>query len=211
MFRSRGLGASNSLSRGPKRPLLPNLAQQPFTAAQKASLNARAMVVNNTQPYVNPSISFFNPPADNQPGTVTPQNGAPNYPAIGMGPIPVITLQVPSGLFLVIRELSIVHIGGNPPDFTGRVIWRVLKNVAGIRGLNSLNAQYGTFAAPKSVVLTGVENDIFTVTVELPALLPDGVTPNPGEPAGSQTAASFDYWSYPLSEAIQTSSSATGS
>jgi hypothetical protein len=202
MIRSRrGLGASASLSNGPQRPLLPNLARSPFTAAQKRSLDLRAQAVNNTSPYINPDLSFYNPPADSTPLTVTPQNGAPGYPGVGLGAITVITYVVASGLMVVIRELSIVHIGGNAPDFTGRVIWRVVKNGAGIRGLNSLNAQYGTFAAPKSLVLTGVENDIFTVTVECPALLPNGVTPNPGMAAGQATAASFDGWTYPIAEA----------
>jgi len=203
-MRSRFLGAGNpSLSRGPQTPLLPSLGDQPFSSDQKRSLDARAMLVDSTPAYVNPNLSFFNPPADNNPFTVTPAP-APNYPAIGAGPITVISWKVPTGLFSVIRALSIVHIGGNAPDFTGIVIWRVLKNGAGIRGLNNLNAQFGTFANPKPVVLVGVENDIFTVTVECPALLPDGTPSLVPMPAGSQTAASFDGWTYPLKQSIST-------
>lgn len=201
------LGNGNpSLSRGPRRPLLPSLVDLPFTSYQKQALNARAQVIEATPGYINPGLSFYNPPADNTPFTVTPVNGAPLYPGLGLGPIPVISYVVPVGLFGVIRALAIVHIGGNAPDFTGQVIWRVLRNGAGIRGLNALNAQYGTFAQPKPVVIVGVENDIFTVTVEVPAFLPDGVTPNVPMPAGSTTAASFDGWTYPINEAISSGS-----
>lgn len=208
-LRGRYMGDSNSsLSRGPRTPLIPLLGQMPFTQEQKLALDARALVIDKTPPYINSQLSFYNPPADNDPFSVTPINGAPSYPTIGAGAVPVISYVVPVGLLAVIRLMSIVHVGGNPPDFTGQVIWRVLKNGAGIRGLNNLNAQYGTFAAPKPLVLVGVENDIFTITVECPAFLPDGVTPNPGPPLGSVTAASFDGWTYPLKEAIQP---ATGS
>lgn len=191
-----------SLSRGPRRPLLPNLAQQAFTPFQKAALDLRARALNRAPNYVQAALSFFNPPADSSPFTSTPQNGSVPYPAIGAGPVTVIQKVVDIGCFLVINALSVVHIGGNDPSFTGIVIWRVLQNGTGIRGLNALNAQYGTFAQPKRVVITGVENDIFTVTAECPSFLPDGVTPNPGPPGGSTTAASFDGFTYPLSEAI---------
>jgi hypothetical protein len=199
------MGQNVSLARGPKLPLLARLNVMPFSNAQKAALDARAQLVDTTPAYVNPNLSFFNPPADNSPFTITPQP-APSYPLPGTGPIAVISYTVAAGLFSVIRELAIVHVGGNPPDFTGIVIWRVLKNGAGIRGLNNLNAQYGTFAAPKSLVIVGVENDIFSVTVECPSFLPDGVTPNPGMPIGAQTAASFDGWTYPLAQSIATGS-----
>jgi len=204
--RLAGLGNNVSLSSGPKRPLLPNLGSQPFTATQKASLDLKARALHNAPPFIHPDLSFFNPPADAMPFTVTPQNGSVPYPQVGAPAIVVISYPVPVGLMAVIRLMSIVHVGGNPPDFTGQVIWRVLQNGAGIRGLNALNAQYGTFANPKTVVLTGVENDILTITVECPEFLPDGITPNPGPPGGSSTAASFDGWTYPLSEAMSPSS-----
>lgn len=209
-MRSRGFGDNSSLSRGPRRPLLPNLAETPFTASQKASLDARARLVDTTPAYINPDLSFFNPPADNSPFRVTPLTGnlnspAVSYPPLGGGQVSVISFLVPVGVMCVIRALSIVHIGGNPPDFTGQVIWRVVRNGAGIRGLNNLTAQIGTFAAPLPVVLVGVENDLFTVTVEVPALLPDG-SANLQPPAGSGTAASFDGWTYPLKQSISAGS-----
>lgn len=194
-----------SLSRGPRGPLIPTLRSLPFTGFQKRAMDLRARALDRMPSYVSPDLSFYNPPTDNSPFTVTPQP-APFYPPIGAGPITVISFTVPVGLLAVIREMAIVHVGGNAPDFTGIVIWRVTKNGGGVRGLNALNAQYGTFAAPKSLVLYGVENDVFTVTVELPATLPDG-TANPGMPAGSKTAASFDGWTYQLAKAIQTSGS----
>lgn len=200
------LGANRTLSRGPRRPLLPNLENASFTHTQKQALDAKAQFVDRTPAYVNPDLSFYNPPADNSPFTVTPAAGAPNYPGVGALPIVVISWMVPVGMASFIRELAIVHIGGNDPSFSGQVIWRVLKNGAGIRGLNQLTATYGTFAAPKPVVLFGVENDIFSVTVELPALLPNG-NANAPMPAGSQTAASFDGWTYPINQTI----SVTGS
>jgi len=197
----RRLGDNVSLSRGPRRPLLPNLEYSNFTPLQKYALDARARAVDTAAPYIHPDLSFFNPPADNSPFTITPQNASVPYPAVGAAAVTVISYVVSVGLMSVIRSMSIVHVGGNSPDFTGMVIWRVLKNGAGIRGLNALNAQYGTYASPKPLVLVGVENDIYTVTVECPALLPDG-TPNPGMGLGQSTAASFDGWTYPIAEAI---------
>ena len=196
------LGDSNrSLSRGPRRPHLPNLGNSPFSAAQKIALDARARCLDKAPSYINPGLSLYNPPADANPFTITPPNGFPVYPGVGQGPITVITLQVNFGLLAVIRFLAITHFGGNPPDGTGIVVWRVLRNGSGIRGLNALTAQYGTMAAPKSVVLLGWENDIITVTAECPALLPNGGA-NPGPPGGSTTAASFDGFTYPISEAV---------
>lgn len=207
MLRRLGRWGSNpTLSRGPRRPLLPNLSGAGFTPFEKRMLDLKARVVENAPPFLHPDLSFFNPPADSQPFTVTPQKGSVTgfgvpYPGVGAGPVPVISYTVPVGQFAIIRALAIVHIGGNPPDFSGEVIWRVLINGGGITGLNALNAQYGTFANPKQIVLMGVENDIITVTVEVPVLLPNG-NPNPGPAGGTSTAASFDGWTYPMSEAV---------
>ena len=208
-MRSR-LGDNSSLSRGPKKPLLPSLPDMPWTWDQKMTIDARARLINTTPAYINPDLSFYNPPADNTPFRVTPLTGnlanpAVSYPTLGLGQIPVITFVVGIGLMSVIRALSIVHIGGNPPDFTGQVIWRVTRNGAGIRGLNQLTAQVGTFATPLSVVLVGVANDVFQVTVEVPALLPDG-SPNLQPPGGSGTAASFDGWTYPIKQSLSSGS-----
>lgn len=177
---------------------MPNLGRMPFTDTQKLSLDLRARNVQLAPSYVHPDLSFFNPPADSQPFFVSP-DPAPGYPDVGAGQTEVIRYVVANGLTAIINKLSIIHIGGAPPDFTGRVIWRVLQNGAGIRGLNNLTAEYGTFAQPKSLVIRAVENDVVQVTVECPALLPDGSV-NPGMPGGTKTAASFDGFTYPLAE-----------
>ena len=183
-----------------KAQLLPNLPDMPFTQIQKAMLDRRARAVVLAPPYIHPNLNFFNPPADSEPFTITPSPFVA-YPAVGSSAIVVITLTVPKSKIAVIRKLSVVHFGGNPPDGTGQVIWRVLKNGGGIRGLNQLTSQYGTYATPKDLTIVGVENDTIQVTVELPTLLADGVTPNANMPAGTRTAASFDGFTYSLSEA----------
>jgi hypothetical protein len=198
----RNLGRSDG-RRTSAANLLPNLNSQPFTQVQKATLDAKAFSVTNAPPFIHPNLNFFNPPADSDSFTLTP-SPFPNYPpvapATGGGAITVISYTVPRGKLAVITKMSIVHFGGNPPDGTGRVIWRVLRNGAGLRGLSTLMAQYGTFANPKQVAIFCWENDTISITVECPDLLPNG-NPNPGPPSGSTTAASFDGYMYPLSEA----------
>lgn len=199
----RNLGRS-SLGRSDGRrtyqdKLLPNLGKLPFTQAQKATLDAKAFAVQNAAPFLHPNLNFFNPPADSDYFTVTP-NPFSSYPAVGASAIPIIILTVPRSKIAVIRKMSIVHFGGNPPDGTGQVIWRVTRNGGGLRGLGTLTAQYGTFAAPKDASIFCYENDTIMVTVECPPTLPGGAV-NPGPPAGSTTGASFDGFFYPLSEA----------
>lgn len=173
--------------------LLPNLGQMPFTATQKYVLDQRARAVALAPPYIHPNLNFFNQPSDAYSFTVTP-NPAPLYPAPGQGPIIVITYTVPRSQVALIRKLCIVHVGGNPPDFTGNVIWRVLKNGGGLQGLSNLTAQYGTFAAPKDVFIFAIENDSIQVSVEVPA-------GQAAMPAGTSTAASFDGFRYSIAEA----------
>jgi hypothetical protein len=200
LSRYRGsLGATDG-RRNAQKQLLPQLGDMPFTQAQKQSLDLASRLVASAPPFIHPSLSFFNPPADSDAFTTTPQP-FPSFPAVGASAIVVIAFAVPRSKLAVIRKLSIVSFGGNPPDGTGIVIWRVLKNGGGLRGLSNLTAQYGTFAAPKDAVILGIENDTIQVTVECPTYLPDGVTPNPGMPGGTTTAASFDGFMYPLSEA----------
>jgi hypothetical protein len=171
----------------------------PFTNPQKAVLDAKAWAVHTAPPFIHPSLSFFNPPADSDSFTVTPSPFVP-YPAVGASAIPVIVFTVPRSKLAIIYQMSIVHVGGNPPDGTGQVIWRVVKNGGGLRGLAGLTSQYGTYAAPKKLSIYGIEVDTFQVTVECPAFLPDGSV-NPGPSAGSTTAASFDGFMYSLTEA----------
>lgn len=108
------------------------------------------------------------PPANSRPFIVTP-NPFPAYPAPGTGPITVISYQVPPGMFAVIAYLAIVHIGGGFVDGTGSVIWRVLVNGAGVKGLEALSSQLGAYNNPNIVQIVLMENDIIQVTAEVPA------------------------------------------
>ncbi len=199
------MGLGRNLGRGDGRrsnqpKLLPNLGKMPFSPTQKAALDAKAFQVQTTSPFIHPGLSLFNQPADAEPFKFTPAP-FPVYPAVGVGPIPVLQFSVPRSKIMVVQSLAIVHVGGNPPDGTGRVIWRVLRNGGGIRGLATLTAQIGTLANPEQMVIICYENDTITVTVEQPATIPGGGA-NPGEPAGTSTAASFKGFMYPLSEAV---------
>jgi hypothetical protein len=190
--RSR-LGASDGRRNRPTL-LLPNLGRMPFTQHQKAALDARARSVATAPPFIHPELSLWNPPGDADTFTRT-SLPAPVYPAPGASAIIVLAFTVPSSKMAVIQHLSIVHNGGNPPDFTGQVIWRVLKNGGAFPGLNNLTAQFGTFAAPKQVSLIAVAGDRIVVTVEVPAAFA-------AMPGGATTAASFDGFTYPQSEAL---------
>jgi len=189
----RGLGASDGRRNRPAA-LLPTLNTLPFTAHQKAALDARAKSVANAPPWIHPQLSLWNPPADADTFRRT-SLPAQVYPAPGASAVIVLSFTVPRSKLAVIQHLSIVHVGGNPPDFIGNVIWRVLKNGGAFPGLNQLTAQVGTFAAPLPVTLLGIEGDRITVTAEVP-------TGQPAMPAGTTTAASFDGFMYPLSEAL---------
>lgn len=194
----RGLGASDG-RRSYQPQLLSNLGQQPFTTAQKAVLDAKAFAVQNASPFLHPSLDFFNPPADANYFRFS-TSPFPNYPAVGAGAITLLSFSVPQGKVAVIREMAIVHYGGQAVDGTGWVVWRLLHNGAGLRGLGALTAQYGTFSAPIEASIFATENDTVTVTAECPSTLADG-SANPGPPGGSTTAAQFKGFFYPLSEA----------
>jgi hypothetical protein len=175
----------------------PNISAQPWTDLQKQSAAMRARNSIGLPPFLNRDISLFNPPADSLPFIITPTPFV-NYPAPGAGPSPVISYTVPPGLLAVIYALSIVHVGGNPPDGTGNVIWRVLINGAGVNGLNNLSSQVGTYAAPNLFTIAVIENDTIKVTVEVP-------TGQPAMPGATTTAARFHGWTYPLVEATKMS------
>jgi len=182
---------------------LPTLGQMPFTHLQKRVLDARAGQSANLASFINPEISLFDPPADNQPFVVS-STPFVSYPDVGANPAILLTYRVRNGLMAVIQKIAIIHQGGNPPDGTGQVIWRLLKNGAGIHGMNAMTAELGTFSAPNDgFSIVGVENDVIQVTVELPAVLPDG-TANAPMPVGTRTAARFQGWTYPLGQATHT-------
>lgn len=203
-----GLGRSDG-RKTYSTPILPDLNRMPFTPVQKAILDAKGFAVKTAPPFIHPALSLFNPPADADYFRITPSQFIA-YPAVGASPIPVISFTVPRGRAAFVTKLAIVHVGGNPPDGSGIVIWRVVKNGGGLRGLGNLTAQCGTFAAPlTNLTIVCVENDTLQVTVECPPTIPNGWPPlgiipggaNPGPPAGSSTAASFDGFMYSLNEA----------
>jgi hypothetical protein len=191
--RYRGLGASDGRRSRPAQAL-PNLGSMSITSHQKAALDARARSIVSAPPFIHPELSLFHPPGDADTFNRS-SLPAPVYPPHGASAVIVLSFTVPASKMAVIQFLSIVHNGGNPPDFTGQVIWRVLKNGAAFQGLNNLTAQFGTFAAPKQVSLIAVAGDVITVTAEVPAAWAD-------MPAGATTAASFDGFMYPQSEAL---------
>lgn len=179
----------------------PDINRQQWTDNQKRSAQARVKLALAGSPFLNRNMSLFNPPADNKPFVVTPTGGTiaqpfVAYPAPGAGSVVVIQRIVPKGLMDVITKLAIVHVGGNPPDGTGNVVWRLLINGAGVDGLNNLNSQVGTYAQPNDFVIMAIESDIVQVTVEVPA-------GQPAMPVGQSTAARFHGWSYPLVQATQ--------
>ncbi len=164
-----------------------------FSDLQKRTLSARSKSLNSSGPFYRRSVSLFNPPADSNPLIIT-ANPFIAYPLPDVGPSTIITFTVPLGLFALITKLAIINYGGNPPDGSGNVVWRVLKNGGGIRGLSNLTSQVGTYAQPNDVVITLIENDVIAVTVEVPA-------GQPAMPGGSTTAARFHGFTLPLVEA----------
>lgn len=95
-----------------------------------------------------------------------------NYPAPGAAALTIFQYQVPPGQLARVLEHALVHIGGNPPDMVGNVIWRFLVNGAPLKGLGAQIAQIGNFQTPDRVVLWLTENDVLQVTVEVLAAAP---------------------------------------
>lgn len=173
----------------------PDVSGQRWTDQQKLSVSTRVKTALQGKTFLNRDLSLFNPPGDSRPFITTP-NPFVAYPLPGAGPIDVITKTIETGLMAVINRLAVVHVGGNPPDGTGNVIWRVLVNGAGIDGLGELTSEVGTYAQPNDFVFMVIENDIVKVTVEVPAA-------QPAMPAGTTTAARFHGWTYPLAQATK--------
>lgn len=169
-----------------------------WTPMQSWIIGRKITNLLRSRPFLHPDLTLFNPWADSRPflfttpyGTSVVGQAAP-YPAAGSGPSVILSYTVPPALIAVIKKLAIVHIGGNPPDFQGNVIWQVTVNGAGIKGLNQQLSQIGTLAAPADEQIVAIENDIVQVLVTVPA---GQVPPN------GTTAASFTGWTYPLVEA----------
>ena len=183
--------------------LLPSLARMPFTSVQKSVLNTKAALVQSQPPWIHPALSSdANAPGDADSFTVTTlPSGTTVYPFVaylapGAGPVTVISYSVARSKVAFIRYLSISHYGGNDPSGTGQVIWRVLKNGGGIKGLNALSVTVGTQAAPQLLPapIIAIENDTIVITAEVTAGFP-------AMGAGQGTAGAFWGFTLPISEA----------
>lgn len=128
-------------------------------------------------------------------GAISFDQTTPNavaMPAAGSGPVTVLSYTVPAGWEGAVRWMSVVQIGGQFLDASGNVVWRVLQNGAAIPGLENLTSQKGTLQQPTDTYIRIHENDILTVTVEVPA----GASSPPQ--ANVTTAALLKGWLIPL-------------
>ncbi|MCU1284485.1 MAG: hypothetical protein JWO13_835 [Acidobacteriales bacterium] len=155
----------------------------------------QAAILNKKQQqlarYTSPAWTELNgslPPTSGRPFIVTPAP-FPAYPAPGAAAITVISYTVPRGMNAVIAFLAIVHVGGGFVDGTGNVIWRVLVNGAGVKGLEALQSQVGAYNNPNVVQLVLQENDVIVVTAEVPAAM---------APMVGTTAARFHGFTVPV-------------
>lgn len=155
-------------------------------------LSAKSDALNNAPGNIRSHLTDHTP-ADSHP-FVNSSAAAVQYPAPGAAAVAILAYTVPYGQVAVIRLLAIVAIGGGFIDASGGVIWRCLLNGQGIDGLENITAQIGSLQSPVPVQLVLQENDIFTVTAEVPA----GQDPLP--PTATTTARIFG-WTYPLVKA----------
>jgi hypothetical protein len=167
---------------------MPNLNGTPWSDWQKLSIAKRIKTALTGPTFLNRNISLFNPPADSLPFIVT-ANPFPAYPAVGATPVVVISYTVPFGMLAVINRLAIVDNGANTIG-NGNILWNVLINGAAVDGLGNLTTPIGTLAQPNDVVFVAHEQDVVEVTVSVTT----------GAAAGT-TAAMFQGWTYPLSQA----------
>jgi hypothetical protein len=101
------------------------------------------------------------------------------FPAAGAGPLTLVSFTVPRGLNALLQYLSIFAAGGsNYVDGAANVVWRVLIDDAGVKGMEALMGQFGSSALPLPVAIPLIENSTFKVTVEVPLgqVAPTGTT-----------------------------------
>ena len=142
--------------------------------------NSRSTLKRYTRP------NYWEGPPNSQEFLVS---GAIAYPAVDVE-TQIISYNVPSGYVGRLRWLWITHIGGNPPDGTGQVIWRLRLNGAALNGFGNLQFQVGSSngaAFGPGMAVSSVElaqGDILTATVTTTVAQVGGVT----------TAAQFHGW-----------------
>lgn len=118
------------------------------------------------------------------------------YPAPGAGQTTIISYQVPKGFRAKVTRMAINTWGGQIYDGTGNVVWRVMINGAAEKGMEKMMSQFGTDSNPIPVSIALNENDIISVTVEVPA----------GQvaiPASQTTSARLIGYAAPLSKGVQ--------
>ena len=101
------------------------------------------------------------------------------FPAAGAGPLTLVSYTVPPGLNALLQYLSIFAAGGsNYVDGAATVIWRVLIDDTGVKGMEALQGQFGSSSLPLPVAIPLIENSTFKVTVEVPngQVAPTGTT-----------------------------------
>lgn len=106
------------------------------------------------------------------------------YPAPGAAASVLLTYTVPPGQNTVITLLAVFNVGAAFVNGSGNVIWRVLINNAGVKGLENMQSQFGADSLPISVAIPMVENDTIQITVEVPAGQP--ALPFPANSTGAR-------------------------
>lgn len=92
-------------------------------------------------------------------------------PAIGVTAT-VVSIQVPSGRNGVLNKIANTFIGGGFNDFSGNIIWQILRNTnsgitAAERNYQNIQASLGMTNNPAAIAPIRVyENDIITLTVQ---------------------------------------------
>ncbi|HEV3041873.1 MAG TPA: twin-arginine translocation signal domain-containing protein [Candidatus Angelobacter sp.] len=180
----QGLGAAAASAAMPA----PSSTQQ----VQAHLLQLRQDGLKNARPYV-PLQRLDVPPAESHP-FVFASTPYPFLPAAGAPAITILTYTVPQGFNAVINFLAIFYNAGGIVNGSGNIIWRVLLNDTGYKGMNNLQSQYGTDAMPLPTYISLVENDTIKVTVEVAA----GVV----VPPGATTGARFHGYEYAATKSL---------
>ena len=118
------------------------------------------------------------------------------YPAPGAGAVEIIRYQVSKGFRAKVTRMAINTWGGQILDGTGNVVWRVLVNGAAEKGMENMMSQFGTDSNPIPVTIALNENDIISITAEVPA----------GKiaiPASQTTSARLIGYAVPLTKGVQ--------
>lgn len=166
-------------------------------AMQAEWLSAKLRTLPNALDFSYPDDSTTPPPSAQALIITTPfpnQGTYVAYPAPGAAAVQILQDVVPSGWDTFYWWLSIFHIGGGFVDGSGNVIWRVFVNNAAHKGLGNIQSQIGTSLNPApGFPIHLVQNDILTVTVEVPA----GQNPMP---AGALTGCRLQGWRFPAGQ-----------